>query len=276
MISIVCVYNNEDILNQWLLKSLKTQTIKFELITIDNTNGRFKSASEALNYGGERAKGKYIMFIHQDVCLLTNDWLEKAETFLNEVLDLGIAGVAGVCKTKIKQKYKIGIEMVPEVGAIGMVYHGLEKKPWKYNKSFEKPVKVQTLDEQILIIPKNVFSRIKFDEKICDGWHLYGVDYSLSIKRFNIEPYVLPLPVQHRSPGSITKEYYKVLNRILKKHKKQEIIYTTCGSWYTNNLLNFLCLLILAVRSEIGKLMGRNKVGAVPFLKQIRLLLSKE
>lgn len=55
MISIVCVYNNQDILNDWLLKSLKNQTIKFELIKIDNTRNTFKSAEEALNYGGKKA-----------------------------------------------------------------------------------------------------------------------------------------------------------------------------------------------------------------------------
>ncbi|MBT9147284.1 MAG: hypothetical protein DDT32_01038 [Syntrophomonadaceae bacterium] len=45
MISVVCVYNNEDILNDWLLKSLKHQTVEFELITIDNTRNTFKSAA---------------------------------------------------------------------------------------------------------------------------------------------------------------------------------------------------------------------------------------
>ena len=79
MISIVCVYNNQDILNNWLLKSLKHQTVEFELITLDNTRNTFKSAAEALNYGGKKAKGKYIMFVHQDVDLSSDTWLEDVE-----------------------------------------------------------------------------------------------------------------------------------------------------------------------------------------------------
>ncbi len=67
MITIVCVYNNEKMLHDVLLKSLKHQTTQFELITLDNRNHRFKSAAEALNYGGSKAAGEYIMYAHQDM-----------------------------------------------------------------------------------------------------------------------------------------------------------------------------------------------------------------
>ena len=57
-------------LNKYLLKSLNSQTALYELILVDNTQKKFKSASEALNYGGEKATGKYIIFTHQDVDLV--------------------------------------------------------------------------------------------------------------------------------------------------------------------------------------------------------------
>lgn len=57
MVSIVVVYNNEQTLNEILLKSLKNQTAKFEFIEIDNTKGQFKSSAEALNYGGNKRRG---------------------------------------------------------------------------------------------------------------------------------------------------------------------------------------------------------------------------
>ena len=64
MISVICVYNNKKILDNCLLKSIKNQTTKVELILLDNREGRFKSAAEALNFGGEQANGKYLMFVH--------------------------------------------------------------------------------------------------------------------------------------------------------------------------------------------------------------------
>ncbi|GAH67636.1 unnamed protein product, partial [marine sediment metagenome] len=82
MISIVVVYNNKRILNDILLKSLKKQTAKFELIALDNTKGKFKSAAEALNQGGKNANGKYIMFVHQDIELDSDLWLKEVEKFL--------------------------------------------------------------------------------------------------------------------------------------------------------------------------------------------------
>ena len=69
MISIICVFNDKKVLNECLLESLKNQTANYELILIDNTNRKFKSASEALNYGAKKAKGNYLMFVHQDMFL---------------------------------------------------------------------------------------------------------------------------------------------------------------------------------------------------------------
>lgn len=274
MISIVCVYNDENILNNWLLKSLKNQTVEFELIPLDNSKNTFKSATEALNYGGKKAKGKYIMFVHQDVCLLTQDWLEKAEKFLDKISDLGVAGAAGMRKMKILKIYDVGT--IPTESGIGMVYHGYEKEPWRCNKDFKNPVEMQTLDEQVLIIPRNVFENLKFDEKICDGWDLYGVEYSLSVRKIGLKAYVLPLPVWHKSTGTLNKKYYITLGKIFKKYRSEEVISTTCGIWYTSNFLNYLNLVKRAIRSEIGKWIGRNKVGAGPYLGRIKLLLKSK
>ena len=83
MISVICAYNNKEILDNYLLKSLKDQTKDYELILIDNTKNKFKSAAEALNYGGNNAKEKYLMFIHQDINLCSNKFLEELQVMLN-------------------------------------------------------------------------------------------------------------------------------------------------------------------------------------------------
>ena len=272
MISVVCVYNNEDILNSWLLKSLKNQTVEFELIKIDNTKGIFKSAPEALNYGGCKAKGKYIMFVHQDLNLCSNRWLEDGVNVLDSISDLGIAGVAGMRKTKISRMFNVGTS--PIESRVGILYHGDRKEPWLCNKNFTEPVEVQTLDEQMLIIPRNIFENLKFDEKTCNGWHLYGVDYSLCVQKLGLKAYVIPLPVWHHSTGSLNESYYVTLNKMFIKHRKYEYIYATCGLWYTSNFLNCFSLLIMAMRSEIGRFIGRDNVGVGPFIVRIKSLLN--
>lgn len=69
--SIICVYNNKNILDKSLIKTLDEQTFKdYELILIDNTSGQYKNAGEGLNYGASRAQGTYLLFLHQDVAFL--------------------------------------------------------------------------------------------------------------------------------------------------------------------------------------------------------------
>ncbi|MDD5546631.1 MAG: glycosyltransferase [Candidatus Omnitrophica bacterium] len=274
MFSIVCAYNNEKILSDYLLRGLKEQTSSFELIKVDNTSGTIKSAAEGLNRGGRNANGDYIIFMHQDVCLMSGEWLEKAESFLKEIPDLGVAGIAGMRKANTAAAFKVGT--IPVENRVCFVYQGPEKKPKVYGDAFGGPAEAQTLDEQLLIVPRSVFAGIKFDEKTCGGWHLYGVDYSLSVKKAGLKAYVLPLPVWHLSSGSLDNEYYTTLNKILKKHRREKVICTTCGLWYTSNFLNCLNLILMAVKGGIGRWIGMNDYGAGPFIRTMKLLLGNK
>nr|WP_321422513.1 glycosyltransferase [uncultured Methanobacterium sp.] len=226
MISIICVYNDEEILNRFLLESLKHQTKEYELILLDNRENQFKSAAEALNHGGMISNGKYLMFVHQDVALCTDDTLENFEKALESLPDTGIASVAG----KLNRR-----------GVVTNVKHGDNFKP-AGRFQITEPKKVQTVDEVLIIIPKKVFEDFKFDEDVCDNWHLYAVDYSLSMKKLGLNSYVIPSNVYHKSNGisSYNKEYYRTLKKILKKHKNSYLfIYTTMDNWSTLLSLNF-------------------------------------
>jgi GT2 family glycosyltransferase len=223
MISIVCVYNNKEILNEYLLKSLDNQSIGYKLILVDNTDEKFKSAAEALNYGGNLTENKYIIFAHQDIKLSSDLWLEEIEKMLNKIDNLGIAGIAGFPKEG---------KMI-----IGNIKDGIPPKP--AGIKINRPQKVQTLDECLFIIPKQIFNKFKFDENL-GGWHLYAVDYCLNIKKYGLDVYVVPKSIYHRSHAfSMSKDYYKILKKLLKKYgKDHEKIYTTAGIWNTYIPLN--------------------------------------
>jgi Glycosyltransferase like family len=242
LISIVCVYNNRNILDKYLIKSLKEQSSNYELILVDNTAKRFKSAAEALNFGGEKANEKFIAFIHQDICF-NSRFLEDLETILNRISNLGIAGLAGVSETT--------------PGVISNIKQGKSSEIVGKNQ-IETPTKVQTLDECMILIPKSVFEILKFDEITCDNWHLYGVDYSLSAISMGKDSYVLPLSIYHRSPGySMSDGYNSTLKKLLKKHNQNfKLIYTTLGNYHTSIPLN---------------LQNNMKKVIVPLIKALRL-----
>ncbi len=219
MISVICVSNNVEILEKYLLKSLDDQNTNYELILIDNSNGKFKSAAEALNYGGKKANNKYLMFVHQDFQFNSDNWLMDSVELLNNLKDLGIAGVAGRHNRKTVSNIKIG-KTSKFVGPI----------------QINEPIRVQTLDECLFMIPKEIFKKIQFDENTCDNWHLYATDYCLMVKKEGYNVYVLPLGGYHASPGfSFTEDaYYATLKKLVEKHKKDfKCIYTTTGSWST-------------------------------------------
>jgi len=236
MISIVCVYNDESVIENYLFKGLRGQTVEFELIKIDNTKNKFKSAAEALNYGGKKAKGNYLMFVHQDVDLSSNSWLEDAEEILNSIHNLGIAGVAGMSEEGETQKDR----------GRNIIKHG--NRMWGLANPIQKPEPVQTLDECLVIIPRSVFNVLRFDEKTCDDWHLYAVDYSLSVKKLGFGVYAIPMFIYHKSTGavpiiwhrtilssSLPDSYYRTLRKTIKKHKNHvKELYTTCGCWRTS------------------------------------------
>jgi len=96
MFTIVTVYNKRDFLERVLLDSLQKQTVPFELITIDNTTGKYKSAAAAFNAEAKQAKGDYVLFVHQDVDFGDDtEWLRKVEAYLATLKNPGVIGFAG-------------------------------------------------------------------------------------------------------------------------------------------------------------------------------------
>jgi len=218
MMSIICVYNDKETLDNLLIKSLEKQSNQdFEIILLDNRENKFKSAAEALNNGADKAKGDYLVFIHQDVKLPSN-WIASVKEIIGSLENIGALGVAG--RTKYYEKILTKIEHnVPP-----------EKFGWR---EFSKPTKVETLDECLFIVPKNLFDKLKFDEKCCDGWHFYGADYCLTAAKEGYGIYVVPLTLYHQSTGNIDDNFYNSLDKLLKKHESELIISTTTGDWFT-------------------------------------------
>ncbi len=223
MISIICIYNNHKILDDNLLKSLKKQNINYELILLDNTKEKYRSAANALNYGAKNAKGNFLMFVHQDIDILSDKWLQNVEKMLFSLDNLGVAGFAGFP------------EDMEEIGMIGNIKDGYP--PEDVGIHIDEPVEVQTVDECLFIIPRSIFRNIQFDETTCPNWHLYAVDYCLNIKKEGLSVYTLPYEIYHASRSySFSEDYYTTLKDVIRKYgSSYNKIYTTCGVWSTNS-----------------------------------------
>jgi hypothetical protein len=251
MISVICVYNNKKIFDDYLVKSLQKQHAKHELIGIDNSKGNFSSAARALNRGARQAQAesRYFMFVHQDVMLTSEDWLQNMVSMIKSLPNFAVGGVAGR-----KEHQDIGISNI---------MHG--PSPMAAAVRIEKPEEVMTVDECLAVIPRPVFEKYQFDEAVCDGWHAYMVEYCLRIKKAGLGVYVLPCALYHGSPGRLNAAYFKAINKVLRKHRgAYNKIYTICGCWDARTPIFFQWLSFIMKRNFYGFTGSLIASGLVP------------
>lgn len=222
MITVICAYNNKNILEEALEKSLRNQKdVIYETILIDAKQYGFNSAAETLNYAGSKAKGDYLIFVHQDI-VFENDFVLKKINDYCENIEFGIAGVAG-CIFNGKK-----------ILAVSNICHGTKHERVSQCEISE-PKEVVSVDECLLIISRKVFDRMKFSE-IGRTWHLYGTDYSIKCQ---IEGYrVIVLPVSHiwhmSNGASLNANYFDAIQELARMYPEQKKIITIFGIWPTN------------------------------------------
>ena len=222
--SLICVWNDREVLDNTLLPSISCLP-NLELFLVDNRAGTYSSAAAALNAGASKATGDYFVFIHQDVAFTSPDELAKLIDIVAALPDCGVAGAVGAIR-RIRGRGK-GSQI------FGQIYQGPPPGELTTCTAITEPRPVVTLDELMLIIPRKAFQQVQFDPIACPGWHLYGVEFCLSVLRKRLRPYVLPTNVWHRSPGTVNDDYFDSLATVCRKHRRAGTIPTTCGNWLT-------------------------------------------
>lgn len=211
MLSVICVYNDREVLETHLLASLRAQTAPHDLVLVDNRESRFAGAAGALNWGAARAEGRFLVFAHQDIVLLSTDWLARAEQLLGDLGEAGWTGVAGCTRTG----RHVGI---------------LRDRAAVWGEVFDRPLEVQTLDECLLIRRREQTGGAYFDEGV-PGWHAYGVEACCAALERGERNYVLPLPVWHDSKAINVAGIEQAYAYVWRKHGESlRRIYTMCGT----------------------------------------------
>ena len=224
LVSILCIENKKDIYNGFA-ESLHTQVdVDYELIHIANENGEYTSACEAYNEAVKRAKGKYLLFCHQDIRFEEPYSLRDILTDIKAIGAFGVAGIAGA-RAKKKDKYKTEI--------VSTIRHG-KKKEAIGEQEIALPEPVQTVDECFFVIENNIFAKYPFPQN--DGWHLYAVEYCLRMLKCGYINYAVPAKIWHMSDGvkGLNTAYIKRIKEIIKETKDDfDVIHTTIKPWPT-------------------------------------------
>ncbi len=227
-VSVICVYNNKKQYNEQLLCSLNNQDFDYEMIGVDNTDKRFSSAASALNYGVEQASGDILVFAHQDITVKGTDELR---IFAETIDSLDTGNIIGTQGAKYPSK-----EHITNLTSGDCLDNSMK---CVYPDRFYE---VDCVDEGFFGMKRKTWKCHKFDEVLCDNWHLYCVELCLYARTHNKKVYVCPIQIHHYSKGHISISYMNGLKMLCHKYRSLKHIWTTCykvktASWYINLLV---------------------------------------
>ena len=219
-VTVVCCWTNEKMYNDFV-STLKSQNIPCEIIGIDNRNNKgFTSCASAYNSAINDVKTEYVIFSHQDILLTESNSLGK---FLSYLEGLGHDDILGAAGTRFDSaaiysnfRHKGNNGDLIRAGR-GIIDSGI--------------MECDTADECFFGGYTNHFRNYPFDEKICDGWHLYTVELCLRCQALGVgKTFVCDIPIIHLSAGTMSLSFYYNFFKLCRKYAgKFPIIRTTCA-----------------------------------------------
>lgn len=234
-VTIIVCYN--DLEQVSLLKDcICSSEATVEFMPLDNREHAFPSAAKAYNYALQRIseKAEAIIFCHQDIRfskrsidLIADACLEEKDTLF---------GVAGARNEGRKNRGKTISTLVGEAANWSPAETGT------YAPVF-------SLDECLIAGHRSVFERVSFDEKTCDGWHLYAVDLCIQCHLKCIDVKVMDAEVRHLSRGHVDRAFIRTEGKLAKKYRKDLKMITHTNGWtYTNPLKRVIVLIYRKIR----------------------------
>ncbi|TFF33704.1 glycosyltransferase [Mucilaginibacter psychrotolerans] len=175
--------------------------IPFEIIATDNRNST-KGICEVYNDSVAYARYELLCFVHEDIVISTQDW-GKTLVRLFKDPKLGLVGVAGSNYRPLTPSAWAGIG--PKTVYQNIIQAHKFKKAddalHYLNPKKEKLAKVACVDGVWLTTTKTIASAIKFDQDTFKGFHVYDVDFSMSVAQSYTVAVTFEILIKHLSEG---------------------------------------------------------------------------
>jgi len=225
MISIVVSSYNKLFYDNLCTNINSTIGVDYELIKVDNPG--LMSISQAYNVGIKRSKFDIIIFCHEDVTFITNDWGKNIIDKFRNDSELGLIGLVG---STIKSFYPSGWFMGEFDYVKWNFVQGNYREP-SFVKSFHNNIKqdeeVVCIDGFFMATLRKIIKDLKFDQDLLNDYHGYDLDISLAIGR-NFKIIVTnDIIAEHMSLGNITDKWLDGIENLHFKWKHHLPLYSS-------------------------------------------------
>ncbi len=185
-VSIVCVFNDPDVLARCLKRSIDEGCVAptlTELIAVDSRGGAFATAGAALNHGAAQALNEVVVFAHQDVFLHSMVGLERAAHELLSSPQIGVMGAVGI-------------------DGSGRIVGRIRDRVIGLGEPAPQPRDVESIDEVLFMITRDRHRQDPLADDARLGWHAYAVEYSARMREAGLRAVVRDIPLTHNSLSS--------------------------------------------------------------------------
>ncbi|WP_425072279.1 hypothetical protein [Sagittula sp. S175] len=192
-----------DCLNSFAERGFTAQNTEF--LAFDNSEGNRADGFSWLRATLAQARGRYIVFCHDDVEALDDfetltGVLEHLETHDDRWMIAGNAGQRPALFDNGKRKHTR--------------VRYLSHKPGKLDFKGSLPERVESLDENFFVLRRD---RAPVGSIDLDGFHFYGPDLCLNAEIMGGHAYVVPFAVWHKSKGSYAEAFLDARDRFRAK-----------------------------------------------------------
>jgi hypothetical protein len=212
-VSIVCVSNNPQVLNNCLTRSVDTHrptAPRTELIVVQNSENQFSTAGAALNHGVSLARNEVCVFVHQDVYLHSLVRLEEAAAALATDTEIGLLGALGITSN-------------------GNLRGRIRDRVVLLGSATEGFVEVDSLDEVLFMARRDQLLQAPLSEDPNLAWHAYAVEYGARMRNVGKRVVAGRIPLTHNSLTTNLDRLTEAHTYVGLLYPEQRPINTTCG-----------------------------------------------
>ena len=197
-----------------------------EYLYLDNSQDNNFDGYSGLNKLMISAKGRYLVFCHQDVlfqfdgCKVLLERISELDALDKSWAVLGNAG---------KKEDGSAVVRISDPGESNVSWGTF-------------PSKVMSLDENFIVVRRD--SLVGCNVQL-SGFHLYGLDLVNNAYQLGYSAYVVDFHLLHKSAGNADKSYYDVQRQIMEVYRKKmkgKVFQAMCSRFFVSNskLLNLL------------------------------------